>query len=149
MNVLLAPVEVRQPAVADIRDFRLQRLYEYWLAKKGQRRFPSRRDIDPIDFPYVLGHVMLVDVLRNPLRFQVRLHGTEMTAKAGYDLTGKFLDDHPVTEYRRYVMERCASLLRDGDPLLFGMIAPLMASREATRRSGCPFPRTANTSRSC
>jgi hypothetical protein len=118
MNVLLAPVEVRQPAVADIRDFRLQRLYEYWLAKKGQRRFPSRRDIDPIDFPYVLGHVMLVDVLRNPLRFQVRLHGTEMTAKAGYDLTGKFLEDHPVTEYRRYVMERCASLVRDGDPLL-------------------------------
>ena len=86
--------------------------------KKGQRRFPSRKDIDPVDFSYVLGHVILVDAMRDPMRFRVRLHGTEMVAKAGYDLTGKFLDDHPNTEYRRYVIERCEGLVRDGEPLL-------------------------------
>ena len=118
MPDLAAPVEVRLPAATDIRDARLRRLYEYWLEKKGQRRFPSRRDIDPVDFFYVLGHVILVDVLRDPLRFRVRVHGTEMVAKAGYDLTGKFLDDHPIAEDRRYVMERCEGLVRDCEPLL-------------------------------
>jgi hypothetical protein len=118
MQELAAPIEKQLPAASDIRDARLQRLYEYWLVKKGERRFPSRRDIDPIDFPYVLGHVILFDVLRDPLRFRVRVHGTEMVAKAGYDLTGKFLDDLPITEYRRYVMERCEGLVRDGEPLL-------------------------------
>jgi hypothetical protein len=118
MRDLLAPVETHQPTTEDIRDACLRRLYEYWLVKKGERRFPSRRDIDPIDFSYVLGHVILCDVLRDPLRFRVRVHGTEMVAKAGYDLTGKFLDDHPISEYRRYVIERCEGLVRDGEPLL-------------------------------
>ena len=118
MPDLAAPVEVRLPAATDIRDARLRRLYEYWLAKKGQRRLPSRRDIDPVDFPYVLGHVILFDVLRDPLRFRVRVHGTEMVAKAGYDLTGKFLDALPITDYRRYVLARCESLVRDGESLL-------------------------------
>jgi hypothetical protein len=118
MHERVAPVQITLPAAADIRDARLRRLYEYWLAKKGQRRFPSRRDIDPVDFPYVLGHVILFDVMRDPLRFRVRVHGTEMVAKAGYDLTGKFLDDLPISDYRHYVMARCEGLVRDGAPLL-------------------------------
>jgi hypothetical protein len=101
-----------------IQDSRLCRLYEYWLTKKGERRFPARCDIDPLDFGYVLGHVLLLDVVREPLRFRVRVHGTEMATRAGYDLTGKFLDDLPVTEYRHYVRERCERLVRDGEPLL-------------------------------
>jgi hypothetical protein len=118
MRDLVAPVETHQPTTADIRDSRLRRLYEYWLAKKLQRRFPSRRDIDPVDSPYILGHVMLVDVMRDPLRFRVRVHGTEMVAKAGYDLIGKFLDDHSINEYRRYVMGRCEGLAGNAEPLL-------------------------------
>ena len=66
----------------------------------------------------MLGHVILIDVMRDPLRFRVRVHGTEMVAKARYDLTGKFLHDHPIGEYRRYVIERCEGLVRDGEPLL-------------------------------
>ena len=118
MGDLLAPIETHSPAPADVREDRIRRLYEYWLAKKGQRRFPSRREIDPVDFPYVLGHVILYDVLRDPLRFRVRVHGTQMVARAGYDLTGKFIDDLPITTYRDYVMQRCEGLVRDGEPLL-------------------------------
>ena len=71
---------------SQIEDRRLARLYDYWLSRKGTRRFPSRRDIDPVDFHYVLGHVMLIDVLRDPLRFRVRLHGSDMARWANYDL---------------------------------------------------------------
>ena len=37
-----------------IEDRRLVRLYRYWMERKGARRFPSRHDIDPLHFPYVL-----------------------------------------------------------------------------------------------
>jgi hypothetical protein len=118
MDELIEPVEARLTDSACIQDSRLRRLYDYWLAKKGTRRFPTRADIDPLDFPYILGNIMLLDVVRDPLRFRVRVHGTEMVVRAGYELTGKFLDDLPITDYRLYVRERCEGLVRDGEPLL-------------------------------
>jgi hypothetical protein len=96
----------------------LQRLYEYWLARKGERRFPARADIDPTDLSYLLGNILLVDVLRNPLRFRMRVHGTEMARRARYDLTGKFLDELPIADYRNYVIERCTGLVETGEPAL-------------------------------
>src|SRR5438874_7142937 len=41
-------------------------LFRSWLQRKGGRRFPSRRDIDPVEIRYVLGWVMLIDALRDP-----------------------------------------------------------------------------------
>jgi hypothetical protein len=107
-----------QELPSQIEDPRLSQLYDYWLSRKRNRCFPSRRDIDPLDFRYVLGHVMLVDVLCDPLRFRVRLHGSEMVRRASYDLTGKFLDDLPVADYRDYVIDRCKGLVADGKPIL-------------------------------
>jgi hypothetical protein len=99
-----------------IRETLLQRLYGYWLDCKGDRRMPARRDIDPLDFPYLLGSIMLVDVVRDPLRFRVRLHGTNLVKLTTHDLTGKLLDEIPSTAYRDYVLERCRGLVASGEP---------------------------------
>ena len=101
----------------ELKSPRLKRLYSYWLNRKGTRRFPQRRDIDPLDMVYVLGNVLLVDVLRDPLRFRVRLHGTNMVRRARYDLTGKLIDNLPIVEYREYVLARCRALVEDGEPV--------------------------------
>jgi hypothetical protein len=101
----------------DIKDWRLKRLYEYWIDRKGDRRFPARRDIDPLDITFVLGRIMLVEVSHDPLRFKVRLHGSEMATSAHYDLTGKFIDDIPFPEYRDYVIGQCRRLTENGKPL--------------------------------
>jgi hypothetical protein len=104
--------------IMDIKDTRLRRLYEYWLQRKGGRRFPSRRDIDPVEIRYVLGWVMLIDAMRDPVRFRVRLHGTEMATQAHYDLTGKFIDELPLPEFREYAIGQCKRLIDSGEPLL-------------------------------
>ncbi len=101
-----------------IREARLRRLYAYWLDRKGDRRMPARRDIDPLDFPYLLGSIMLVDVNRDPLRFRVRLHGTSLVRLSAYELTGKLLDDLPSNAYREYVLERCRGLVASGEPIV-------------------------------
>jgi hypothetical protein len=109
-----------EPALAEqIKEPCLRRLYEYWLERKGDRRFPARRDLDPLDFPYALGSIMLLDVLRDPLRFRVRLHGTELVKRDTRDFTGKFFDDMPMTEFHRIAVERCQRLVTTADPAVF------------------------------
>jgi hypothetical protein len=61
---------------------------------------------------------MLVDVLRNPLLFRVRVHGTERVRRANYDLTGKLLDEIPDPEYRNYALQRCMGLVETAEPTL-------------------------------
>lgn len=99
-----------------IKDRRLAALHAYWLERKGDRRLPSRGDIDPLKFKYLLGFIMLVDVLPTHPRFRVRLHGSELVSRAGYDLTRKFLDDIPSAEYRSYVLDRCDSVVARAAP---------------------------------
>jgi hypothetical protein len=114
-----APSAAPAPNIgAKIGDPKLRRFYDYWVGKCGQRRFPARRDIDPLEFPYVLGNLMLVDVLRDPQRFRVRLHGCNLVARMNYDMTGKLLDHVPRPEYRAYVLDRCRGLVENGEPLL-------------------------------
>ena len=80
---------------------RLRQLYEYWDMKRGDRPMPSRADIDPIDIRFVIGNVILVDVIEGePLKFRIRLHGTNLSERVRFDLTGKMLDEMPWAEFR-------------------------------------------------
>jgi len=125
--------------IASIRDGRLTRFYSYWLERKGDRRFPARRDIDPLDFPYLLGHVMMFDVLSHPPHFRVRLHGAKLTTRAHYDLTGKLLDEMPDAEQRAVVMDRCESLITSGEPLVIRRARILDGASRAYEALWLPF----------
>lgn len=94
----------------------LLRLLDYWETKRGPRRFPSRRDIDPLDFAYLLGNVGLLDVLREPLRFRVRLCGENLVHKIGAEVTGKLLDELPLPELREHFAQRCRQIVERGAP---------------------------------
>jgi hypothetical protein len=119
MTDAAAPQVAPAPSIAaNIRDPRLRRFYDYWIGKCGDRRMPARRDIDPLEFRYVLGNLMLVDVLRDPQRFRVRLHGVNVVTRMHYDMTGKLLDEVPRPEWRSYVLDRCRGLAASGEPLV-------------------------------
>jgi hypothetical protein len=98
-------------------DERLRRLFVYWRGLRDTRRMPARRELDPIAFRYLLGHICLIDVHRDPLRFRVRLHGTAMCARIHMDLTGKFLDEMPESDLKTYLVERCCGLVETAEPL--------------------------------
>lgn len=92
-------VEALEPETGDAL---LKRLYRYWTERRGAKRYPSRADIDPLDFAFALGRVSLIEVLDHPRRFRYRLVSTSHTARLGYEMTGKFLDEIPETEMRDY-----------------------------------------------
>jgi hypothetical protein len=100
-----------------IADERIRRFFQYWLNKRGDRKYPARTDLDPVDFPYVLGDVVIVEATRSPpgnrwpWTFRYRLVGTKIVQRDGYDLTGRSLEELPEPEYRDRVratwMEAC------------------------------------------
>ena len=97
---------------------RLRRLYSYWTTKRGHRRMPSRGDIDAFDIAYVLGDVMLVDVIDgDPPTFRIRLHGTNLAERAGYEITGRILDELPQNDFRKLVRQRWTEVATTGEPL--------------------------------
>jgi hypothetical protein len=85
----------------DIKHPRLRQLYDYWDAKRGARSMPSRADLDPVEFRFVVGDVVMADVIEgDPPRFRISLHGTNLSERTNFDLTGKMLDEMPAPEFR-------------------------------------------------
>lgn len=97
-------------------DRRLQRLYAYWDAKRGGRRFPTRSEVDPVDFPYILGYVTLVDVEFEPRRYFFRLDGSILVELSGMNYTGKYLDELPMEEYSDFIKQTYDTVVDSGAP---------------------------------
>jgi|GEM_PF-670080 hypothetical protein len=131
---------------AEAQDNRLSRLYQYWHGKCGDRQFPDRTDIDPIDFRYILGFVTLVDVIDIDLpvanagpgsnkeaasgtgasgrisaqpgrRYYFRLDGSRLAELSGVDYTGRYLDELPWPDYVDFVRWTYDEVLRKKRPL--------------------------------
>jgi hypothetical protein len=97
---------------------KLQQLFHYWASKRGERKMPSRAEIDPLDLSFIIGNVILIDVFGDdPRRFRIRLHGTNLTERVGYDLTGKMLDEMPDAEFRDMSRLSFTKVSRTGKPL--------------------------------
>lgn len=67
----------------------LSAFYTYWNEKRGDRKMPSRADLDPIEMKRWLPGIIIVDVLENPRRLVYRLVGSRSVALRQTDVTGK------------------------------------------------------------
>lgn len=108
---------------ADCREPAIGRLYTYWLERKGSHRFPGRQDIDPIEMKFALGGITMFDVKwpdgpGGKPRFHYRLLGSDIAARDGFDLTGHWLDELPLPQYRSVLLGRLEMLMRSPAPLL-------------------------------
>ena len=76
-----------------IQNPKISEFAEYWISIHPGDRLPSRADFDPIDIPSLLPHLVLVDVTPDPIRFMVRLQGTDVTRAMQRELKGCYLDE--------------------------------------------------------
>jgi hypothetical protein len=67
--------------------------YRYWDQKRGTRRMPARRDIDPYEMKRWLAGMQLIDVYYNPLRLVYRLVGQLDVDFRGYNPTGRTVEE--------------------------------------------------------
>lgn len=82
-----------------VQDERLRRLAAYWLDRCRGRTMPARRDIDPVDIPWVLPFIWLNDVVpgataADGLRFRCRLAGEAINAVHRRNIRGLTLEDY-------------------------------------------------------
>jgi len=100
---------------------KLIQLYRYWDSKRAGRRMPSRSDIDPLEIPKLLPHLILLEVHRDPYRFRYRLAGSHIgLIRSGLrvrELTGHWLDDVDFDfADKDEIMTRTISLVERGEP---------------------------------
>lgn len=76
-----------------IRSDVLRRLAAHWERLRASRPLPARADFDPLDVPFALGYLSIIEVHRNPLRFYFRLDGTKQVDLFGVDCTRRYLDE--------------------------------------------------------
>src|SRR3546814_13744905 len=81
----------------------LQRLYAYWLERRGDRMAPARADIDPVDFRYALGWVNLAEVRPGSDHFEFRVFGTSLARVM--DLAAPMADRQGVGEGKRWLVD--------------------------------------------
>ena len=94
----------------------LLRFYDHWQEKRGARRYATRDDFDPLDLKFLLGEIAVVDVYYEPLRFKFRLHGTKLAARAGFDMTGKWLDEYRDPQFRDRLIGTYTKVIQTGEP---------------------------------
>lgn len=112
----------------ELPDPRLARGLQYWNRIRGDRPMPSRRDIRPGEILPLLPHVFLIDVFHPPLRFRVRLAGTEVTSRFGEEVTGRFLDEIDLGGRAEPILADYAAVLAER--------APVVSYEEYVRRDG-------------
>jgi hypothetical protein len=108
-----------------IADPEIRRFVAYWREKRGSATYPARADMDPLDFRYVLGDVVLIEAQRSvpgsqwPWTFRYRLIGANVVERDGYDLTNKTIDDLPEPEYRERVRSTWIDVCESGEPVYY------------------------------
>ena len=72
------PIIRSESTLAVIREPRLQRLAAYWLALRQGQRLPSLTDVDPVEIPWALSRVFLLEHAEIEGGWRVRLAGNEI-----------------------------------------------------------------------
>lgn len=103
-------LEIRTPA--------LRRLHDDWDSRCRGREFPARADFDVLELGYIVGHLSLLDVLHDPLRFRFRVHASHVGDRVGYEMTGKDLADLPAPDMREVVHRHFVEVLARRAPVV-------------------------------
>lgn len=71
----------------------VRQIVDYWVSIHPESGLPGRQHFDPLDVPYLLPNIRLLDVVGDPPRFKIRLMGTRLRDFFGAEQTGCWLDE--------------------------------------------------------
>ena len=99
----------------------LAELFSYWSERCHGRPAPTRADIDPVDIPHLLPHIVLTEIVDGPgsgeRRVRFRLAGTQIEKHFGCVLANRYLDELKRGNYLSYVMGLYERLISEVRPL--------------------------------
>ena len=112
---------------------RLAELHEFWRALSKDGRLPARHDFLAEDLAPWIGHVSLLEVERDPLRFRFIVHGGHFTLLTGQNLSGCYLEDALSPRYRDMVLARYREAVETRQPVYHHHVNHSLPWRELDR----------------
>jgi hypothetical protein len=98
----------------------LAEFFQYWLSiHPASGLLPGRQHFDPLDIPFVMPRMWLLDVVRGDglLRLRYRLVGTKEVETLEREVTGEWLDDvHPRIKENPALLDRYRFMAEQGKP---------------------------------
>lgn len=95
----------------------LQQLLDYWYGKREARAFPFRDAIDPLELRFVLGNVLLAEIVPGERpRFRYRLWGSRLTEDYGVEMTGRHVDELSPPELAARAQQAYLDVVATGMP---------------------------------
>ena len=93
-----------------------EELFAYWASRRRGAKLPGRRDLDPGDIKRLLPTLSLIDVVREPLDFRIRLAGTALYDVYGREITGRSLPEVYNSAAADYWRMELAKVVEDARP---------------------------------
>ncbi len=101
-------------------------ILDYWNDKRAGRLAPAWTDVDLMDLPLsLIPHMVVVDVIVDPLDFRYRFWGGWHVQYHGYDQTNKFMSGIEPPPYREQIINQCRQILDQPEPQLFVQQIPI------------------------
>lgn len=100
-----------------IGDANVRQFAELWFAEMRAGRKPDKSFLDPLRLRFLLGSLSLLEVQAKPLRFRYRLVGTDIVERLGFELTGKWVDEHPIPAIRALLLQGSSTICREAKPV--------------------------------
>jgi hypothetical protein len=120
-----APQEFESPIVQDG--------YSYWRSKVIDGALPRRSDIDPVEIPRLMPHVVMVDVKRgSELDFRYRLIGTYVAESLYKDHTGSWFSEIEHQKAPSQIWQNCCQAVETGRAFISG--TPYVGPHQGYRR---------------
>lgn len=70
-----------------------QEMFAYWASLRRGASLPARVDLHPAHMKRLLPTVSLIDVIREPRDYRLRLAGTGLYGVYGREITGRMIGD--------------------------------------------------------
>ncbi|MFN4164220.1 MAG: PAS domain-containing protein [Ferrovibrio sp.] len=100
-----------------IQDSNVRQFLQLWFDAGGSGSLPDKSFLDPLRLRFLLGSLSLLEVQPDPLRFRYRLIGTDIVQRLGYELTGKWLDEHPDPTIRPFILKGATMVYHAARPV--------------------------------
>lgn len=94
-----------------------QEMFAYWASLRRGAGLPARVDLQPSNMKRLLPTVSLIDVVKEPRDYRLRLAGTGLYGVYGREITGKTLSDvynTAAAEYWRRELDKVVDERRPG-----------------------------------
>ena len=112
--LLAPPAPIR--SAADLETEPMRQAWALLEGKRADRPFLARADIDPSELKPLLPSIGLVEVHYEPLRFRIRLAGTDWRRTLGFEATGLWLDQWPNPVQRQVLELGWTTIVREARP---------------------------------